>query len=122
MAVIRSAGGPGGRGNFRLVWQGATVLRAWDAQIQAGLRTSARQILDDLHQEIHVDSGEMRDKAFAEVLVAGTKRTIVAGSAADHAIYEELGTRFRPGHPQIRKVIDRNAPLVTQNIAQARAG
>lgn len=122
MAVLRSAGGPYGQGAFRFTWQGATVQQAWLSQIQDGMQTEATEILNDLHQSIHVVTGEMRDKAFARVEVAGTKRQIVAGSAAEHAAYEELGTSRRPGHPVIRSVLDRHAPHVTQKIAAARKG
>lgn len=122
MPVTRSAGGPYGRGAFRETWRGATVLQQWQAQIQAGMEKVAADTLADLRASIHVDTGEMRDKAFAKVEVRGTKRTLVAGSAANHAAYEELGTIYRPGHPQIRGVIDRQAPRVTQSIAAARKG
>lgn len=117
MAAIRTGGSGGGA---RLTWQGATVLRAWEAQIQTGLEAEAKEILDDLHASIHVVSGDMRDKAFAEVTVSGTKRTLRAGSDSDHAIYEELGTSSRPGHPVIRQVMDKHIPHVTQKIRAAR--
>lgn len=116
------AGGPYGRGAFRETWNGATVLQQWQAQIQAGMERVAAETLADLRASIHVDTGEMRDKAFATVEVRGTKRTLVAGSAANHAAYEELGTVHRPGHPMIRAVVDRQAPRVTQSIAAARRG
>lgn len=122
MVAVRAAGGPYGRGAFRETWQGATVLQAWQAQIQAGMERVAAESLDDLRASIHVDTGEMRDKAFATVEVRGTKRTLVAGSAANHAVYEELGTSRRPGHPQIRQVVDRQAKRVTEAIRSARGG
>lgn len=98
------------------------MLQAWQAQIQAGMERVAAEALDDLRASIHVDTGEMRDKAFAMVEVRGTKRTLVAGSAANHAVYEELGTSRRPGHPQIRQVVDRQAKRVTEAIRSARGG
>jgi hypothetical protein len=117
MAVTRVAGGPGGRGSARFTWQGATVQRVWEAQIQAGLEAEAAEIRADLQASIHIQSGEMRRQSFAEVAVRGTKRTIVAGSGVSYAIYEEAR------HPQIRMVIDRHAPHVTQKIAaQRRSG
>ncbi|MGE3267158.1 MAG: hypothetical protein AB7P40_00325 [Chloroflexota bacterium] len=122
MAVLRSAGGPYGQGAFRFTWQGATVQQAWLEQVEAGMQAEAAEVLNDLRQSIHVVTGEMRDKAFARVEVAGTKRQIVAGSEADHAAYEELGTVYRPGHPQIRGVMDRAAPKLTRRIAEARKG
>lgn len=122
MVAARTAGGPYGRGAFRTTWRGATVLKAWQDQIQAGMERVAAETLADLRATIHVDTGEMRDKAFATVEVRGTKRTLVAGSAANHAAYEELGTIYREGHPMIRQVVDRQAPRVTQAIAAARKG
>lgn len=122
MVAVRTAGGPYGKGSFRTTWRGATVLKAWQDQIQAGMERVAAETLADLRATIHVDTGEMRDKAFATVEVRGTKRTLVAGSAAPHSAYEELGTSRRPGHPQIRQVVDRQSKRVTQAIAAARKG
>jgi len=122
MVAIRTAGGPYGRGSARYIWQGATVLKAWEAQIQAGMEKVAEDTLADLRVTIHEDTGEMRRQAFATVDVRGTKRTLQAGSTVPYAAYEELGTIYRAGHPQIRQVIDRQAPRVTQAIAAARKG
>lgn len=120
MATVRSAGGPYGRGNFRQTWQGAQVLRAWEAQIQDGMDRLADEIEDELVSTLHRVSGEMADNAFASVEVRGGKRTISAGSTAEHTAYHELGTSTFEGHPQIREVIDRAAPRLTQTIAAAR--
>jgi len=122
MVFIRGAGGPYGRGAARFTWQGATVLQAWQAQIQSGMERVAAETLDDLRATIPEDTGEMRRQAFATVEVRGTKRTLVAGSSAKHAIYAELGTSLRPGHPQIRQVVDRQAKRVTEAIRSARGG
>lgn len=97
-------------------WRGATVLEAWKQQIGTGMLDLAGEILDDLHQTIHEQSGDMRKEAFAEVDVSGTKRTIRAGSTVEYASYEE----YR--HPQIRLVIDRQAPRLTEKIRAARTG
>lgn len=118
MAAQRTSGGPG-RSRFTSTWQGATVLRQWQAQIQAGLEAESAEIEADLKASIHVDTGEMRDKAFAEVTVSGTKRTIRAGSRADHTFYEEVEPNH---HPVIRPTLDRHAPHVTRKIAAARGG
>lgn len=122
MVAARTAGGPYGRGAFRTTWNGATVKQAWLSQIEAGMEKVASDTLADLRVTIHLDTGRMRAEAFATVEVRGTKRTLVAGSAAPYAAYEELGTIYRPGHPQIRQVVDRQAPRVTQAIAAARKG
>jgi hypothetical protein len=99
-----------------MVWEGATVQRAWEAQIAAGMGDEAAEIEQDLRSSIHMVSGEMRRQAFAEVETRGGKRTIVAGSGVPYAVYEEAR------HPQIRLVVDRHAPHVTRKIAAARTG
>lgn len=95
-------------------WRGATVLEAWKQQIGTGALDLASDILDDLHQTLHEQSGEARREAFAEVDLSGTKRTIRAGSSVPYMAYEE----YR--HPQIREVMDRQSPRLTQKIAAAR--
>ena len=117
MAVV-SKSGQGGAARF--MWRGATVLDSWIEQIQAGMEAEADEVLADLRSSIHVVTGDMRDKAFARVDVRGTKRTLVAGSDSEHAVFEELGTSRRPGHPQIRGVMDRHIPHVTEKIRDAR--
>lgn len=103
-----------GSSNVKLTWRGAQVLEEWKDQVGDGCLDLARDILDDLRATIHEVTGEMRRKAFAEVDLDGTKRTIRAGSDVPYAIFEE----YR--HPQIREVIDRQAPRLTQKIAAAR--
>ena len=115
MVAVRQSGGPG-RGAATYEWRGATVLESWKQQIGTGVADLATDILADLHVTIHIITGEMRRQAFADVSVDGTKRTIRAGSAVNYAAYEEAR------HPQIRKVIDRQAPKLTQKIAAARGG
>lgn len=104
-------------GKVRFVWRGATVAASLLDQIQDGMETESEEILDDLHSSIHVKSGEMRDKAYASVEIRGTKRALVAGSTAEHAAFEELSPN---NHPQIRGVMDRHTPHITQRIAAAR--
>lgn len=120
--AIRIAGGPRGRGAARFTWEGATVLRQWEAQIQAGMETLAEEIESDLRSNLHRVTDEMADNAFANVEVRGGKRTITAGSTAPHTAYHELGTSRYSAHPQIRQTIDRYAPRLTERIAAARRG
>lgn len=115
MAVIRAAG----KDAVRLTWNGATVLKAWEDQIQTGMDAEADEVLDDLHASIHEVSGDMRRKAFARVEVRGTKRTLVAGSDSGHAVFEELEPN---NHPVIRTTMDRHIPHISQKIAAARRG
>ena len=122
MVATRSAGGPYGRGPFRLTWRGGRVLEEIRAQVEDGLKAEAREIEDDLHSTLHRVTGEMADEAFADVEVRSGRRVIAAGSNAEHTLYHELGTPTFGGHPQIRQIIDRHAPHVTQAIAAARKG
>lgn len=115
MVATRRSGGPG-RGAYTEEWRGAAVLEAWKQQIGTGCLDLAADILADLRQTIHEDSGEMRRQAFADVSADATKRTIRAGSAVNYAVFEEML------HPNIRAVIDRQAPRLTQKIAAARGG
>lgn len=116
MAAIRRAGGPYGRGSHRQTWNGATVKVTIQQATQKALEDLAKEIRATLQEELHRVSGEMAEKSFATVDVRGTKRTLRAGSDADHTAYHEVGTVNFEGHPQIRKIMDRYAPQVTQRI------
>lgn len=116
MAVIRSAGGPSGRGAYRQTWRGGTVAQQLDAAVQQVMDDKAKEILADLRTEIHEVSGEMRRQAFARVEVSGGKRSLTAGSDVDYAIFEEIR------HPQIRKVMDKHIPTVPPRLKAAIGG
>ena len=113
MAVVRQSG-QGGAVQFR--WQGATVLQAWLAQVQAGLEAEAAEIEADLKGSLHKITGRNADSAFASVEVRGTKRTLRLGANMPYTIFEELR------HPIIRQVADEHIPHITQKIAAARKG
>jgi HK97 gp10 family phage protein len=95
------------------------VLRRLDAAITAGLEAEAQEVRQDLQASIHKITGRMARESFADVEVRGGKRTLVLGSDAPYAAYEELGTSRREGHPVIRQTADQHAPHITQRIAQA---
>lgn len=114
MVAVRRSGGPKG-GPFTLEWRGAAILQAWLDQIDAGVEKLAEDALEDLRTTIHEDTGEMRRQAFAEVSLRGSQRVLRLGSAVPYAAYEEAY------HPQIRTVVDRQAPRLTKFIADARA-
>jgi hypothetical protein len=118
MVVLRQAGGPSGRGSFRFVWQGATIARQIDAAVAAALANRASAALGLLRSELHRDTGQMADEAFAEVDTAGGKRTLRLGSDAPHTYWHETGGAY-PAHPQIRAIADRIAPTITPAIRAA---
>lgn len=122
MVALRASGGPGKAGGFKFTWRGAAVAASIRALAAQAMDDEAAEILADLQASIHKVTGEMAAMAFADVEIRGGKRTIVAGSDSEHAVYEELGTRFRPGHPIIRGVMDRHAPHLTQRLAALAAG
>jgi hypothetical protein len=78
-----------------------------------------------MHDTFHVLTGEMVQRAFAEVTLSGVgnRRTMVFGSAAPHTIYHELGWHKSngsfEGHPQIREVADRWVPRFTPILREA---
>jgi HK97 gp10 family phage protein len=52
-----------------------------------------------------VDTGELRDSI--EVIAVDTqKKTVDVGAYAEHAIYQELGTRKQSGTPYLRPSLD----------------
>jgi hypothetical protein len=117
MPALRRSGGPGGRTQFQ--WQGATVARQVTAAVQTALANEASEIRADLQASLHKVTGRMAAESFAEVSVAGTKRTLRLGSDAPYSVFEEEGTSQRPGHHVIRTVADRHTPHITPAIRAA---
>lgn len=79
----------------------AGALRA--ATLPGLLAVSTRKAeagLQDFRARVHVITGEMRDGAHVVPLPAQGGARVQGGS--DHDMYEELGTRYRPGHPAFR--------------------
>jgi hypothetical protein len=113
MATFRQAGGPGGRGNFRLTWQGSTVLQEINQKLDRGLAAEAQEIRADLFTSLHKISGDNARSSFADVEVRGEKRTLVIGAAMPYTVYEEMR------HPIIRAVADRHVGHITQAIQEA---
>jgi hypothetical protein len=125
MPTYRQAGGPG-RTGYHLTWEGARFTKMVDDSVVDALEELGADILDDLHATLHVWTGEMRDKAFAEVELRGVgqRRTLVFGSDAPHTIYHELGWHRAngasfEGHPQIREIADRWVPKFTPMLRDA---
>lgn len=100
-----------------------------DDSVADALDELASDVLEDMHASLHVWTGEMVEKAFAEVTLSGIgqRRTMVFGSDAPHTIYHELGwhrgNASFEGHPQIREIADRWVPRFTpilRSIVKAR--
>jgi hypothetical protein len=118
MVVTRRASGPG---KYTLRWEGATVLKHLEEAARAGMEAEKRHVEAAEQSELHVWTGEMKEKSFAIVEVRGTKRVLLVGSDAPHTIYhEERATNYTP-HPQFHQLMDQHAPHVTQEIRKAVA-
>jgi hypothetical protein len=116
MAALRRSGQ---HGSVVFTWQGATVARAVEGAVSAALEAEVR---GDLQGSLHVITGRMARESFADVTVAGRKRTLRLGSTAPYAIYEEQGTSRRAGHHVIRSVADRHVSHVSGRIRAALGG
>lgn len=117
MVAVRQAGGPSGRGAFRFRWDGARFLASVRAETQAAMEQLAADLEAYLHANLHRDSGEMADKAFATVEVRGERIVIRAGSEAGHTLYHEVLY-----HPQLRQAMDLWAPKIAAAIRAAARG
>lgn len=118
MAVFRSSG----RGALKLAWQGATVERQLVAGVDQALKEEAAEIRADLFTSLHKITGRMANESFAEVSVAGTKRTLRLGSDAPYSIFEEEDTSQRAGHHVIRTVAQRHVGHITPRLKAALGG
>jgi hypothetical protein len=113
MPTYRQGGGFRRPGDFNLSWRGGPVRQAL---IDAGTEVMERKadvILARLQSELHKLSGEMAEKAFAEVEVqSGNRIRLRAGSRAEHTSLHELGNANYEGHPQIREIMDQEIPTL----------
>lgn len=100
-------------------WNGPAVLGLIRGAQREGLEARARIVAAELRANIHRQTGQMAEQAFARVEEQGGRLVLVAGSTAPHAVYEELGTSRRPGHPVIRQTMDANVKQVPADIARA---
>lgn len=115
--ALRQAGGPGGRGAFRLTWRGGTVARAISDAVERGCQTHASVLRQRFRSEFHRVTGDMAEKSFAVVEVVGGRKVVRGGSTSDHTAYHELGTARYSGHPQIRQIMDEENPRLGSRIA-----
>jgi hypothetical protein len=114
----------GGTTNFRLVWHDREVVQQTDAifrQAMVGLEAEALKAGQQFQQG-HIRTGDLVSKLYAVVDGAvGSRIVLHLGSSSEHAIYEELGTRFRPGHPNLRRALDYMVPRLKTALAEAYA-
>ena len=110
MVALRQTGGGGGP-NWKMVWEGSRVAAQVRTGSQAGLNQLAAEIRAWLQANLHVVTGDMVGRSFANVRIVGDRITIDAGSGSDHAFWHEV--RF---HPQFRQCMDIFAPKISAAI------
>jgi hypothetical protein len=117
MVAVRQAGGPRGRGGFRLRWDGSRLRAQVSTDLQGAMQRMAADLESYLRSTLHRDTGEMAEEAFATVEVRGDRIAIRAGSNAPHTFYHEVKY-----HPQLRETMDVWAPRLADAIRAIARG
>ncbi len=122
MVAITTAGGPSGRGTFRMQWRGAQVAASVDGAVERACQETAEAVKAEAQSRARVDTGAMRDSIETTVSGGSGRRTITASIGVDYGIYHELGTSRISAQPMLRPAIDQEAPKLTQRIRAAMGG
>lgn len=93
-------------------WAGNKVTDFVYGEIDQRLNKAGQKFVDTVHATVHVKTGEMRAGAYYRV----ENRTLVLGDTSPHTIFEALGTRYRPGHPQYLDAINSIGPLLGADV------
>lgn len=117
------------KGGVRYQWNGRAFIQRFSVEILRGFQNLARLAENYWRNEEWVPekhpymTGEERDLGFFIVSETNNRVTMIFGSRAPHAIFEEFGTVYREGHYPIRKTLDRYAYRASAVVRQAaRAG
>lgn len=113
MPVI-SQGRLGNRTTYRFRWAEPAVARKVAENVLSDIESFAALLEGYLRSELHVWTGEMRDRAYVEVDTKGDTILIRAGSDAEHTFWHEV--RY---HPQLRQAMDIWAPKLAATIRAA---
>lgn len=109
----------GNRQSYRTTWNGDAVQKRVAESVLREMESLASLIEGYLRSTLHRWTGEMSDKAFAEVDVEGSRIIIRFGSDAEHTFWHEVKY-----HAQIRDSADiwmpKLAALVTAAAVRAR--
>ncbi len=119
---VRQAGGPYGRGAFRLTWNGATVFQQIDEATQRAFAETKDAAVEYAKRIAPVRTGALRDSIDGESGVEGTKRFLRLFATVRYAIFPELGTVHMAAQPYLRPAIDAEAPRLTERLRAARLG
>ncbi len=107
--------------SFSFVWHGTAIQRQvvdLNAQALEKVRAESEGYAKSV---VHVLTGRLQRETYATLTTApGPRWTMAIGSTAPYALFEELGTRFRPGHPQLRLALNWAAERVLHALAAAR--
>ena len=117
MPTTRTAGGPKGRGSYRITSNWRAFQKLVDDATAAAARQLQQDILRYLHENLHRWTGEMAERAFCEVYFTASGTLVVRfGSDAAHTFWHEV--RY---HPQIRETADIWLPKVGEYIKREAA-
>lgn len=89
-----------------VTWRGPALLAAKNGGVQDTLGKLASDIDAHLGSTLHVWTGEMRERRFADIDNRGDNSEVVFGSDAPHTVYHELFANNYTPHPQIRATGD----------------
>jgi HK97 gp10 family phage protein len=84
--------------------------------VYSELENTAAAVADHARSIVHVDSGELQGS-----IDHGGNGTdeVIAGATAEHAVYEELGTRFRSAHPYMVPAFEAETSGLPERIGRA---
>lgn len=106
-------------------WQGRRAITDINAIVLAGLERLRQRAEDYWNNEEwtlanHPEmTGVERDSGYFEITTTGNRATFEFGATAPWAIFEEFGTRYRPGHYPIRRTLDKVAYRAATVIREA---
>lgn len=106
-------------------WQGRRAIQQVNDLVVLGLERLRQRAIDYWRNEEWVQSrhpemtGVERDSGFFEITTTGNRATFTFGATAPWAIFEEFGTRYRPGHYPIRNTLDKVAYRAADVIRRA---
>jgi len=112
--AFKTAGGPRGRGSFRVSNRWSVLTKQVDDGTVAAAHQLQKDILNYLHANLHRWTHEMANRAFCEVYFTSGKLVVRFGSDAAHTAYHEFIY-----HPQIRQTADLWLPKIGPYIRAA---
>ena len=112
--------------NFTIEWRGDTVLAAALNKASQGVRTQAQNALKN-----SAEKGKSISKGLAPVDTGFLRANIATRhmgeeshihSAASYSGFQEFGTRYQPGKPFMRPMMQQIEPYFTEQIRKVMEG